>query len=290
MDNETIVQNIQAGIDTEKNLLTLWNNNSGFIHLLIVPFAKKYEYDDLEQECFLALYDAIQNYKVNESSFLTYYAIWAKNRLFSYTESCSSMHIPRNMQYNIRRYNKITQEYLTAYNRKPTKIEYKALLKLSDTELNSIINASEKMVIKSIDKEYSSSDGDTYTLMDTIPDRIDRYEDVLNKVNNEQLSNVLSEALSSLNPLQADSIKYHYYDNKTYKEIGAILGITPEGVRLKISKGIRHIRSKYSRQLRDYIEIQYNNAYKGGLSQFKTSFTSTTENSAMNLLKMYGIS
>lgn len=291
MDNETIVQNIQAGIDTEKNLLTLWNNNSGFIHLLILPYSKKYEYDDLQQECFLALYDAIQNYKANESTFLTYYAIWAKNRLYAYIESCSAMYIPRNMQYNIRRYNKITQEYLTEYNRKPTMIEYKALLKVSEAELNSIIRASDKSSAISIDKEYSSSDGDTYTLLDTIPDSSDPYEDILNQVNNEQLAGVLSEALASINPIQAESIKYHYYENKTYKEIGAMLGISPERVRTRICDGMIHIRrGKYSRQLRDYIEIQYSNAYKGGLSQFKTSFTSTTEYSAINLLKMYGIS
>ena len=291
MDNETIVQNIQAGIDTEKNLLTLWNNNSGFINLLILPFSKKYEYDDLQQECFLALYDAIQNYKVNESAFLTYYAIWAKNRLYAYIESCSGMYIPRNMQYNIRRYNKITQTYLTEYNRKPSIIEYKALLKVSDTELNSIIKASQKCTIKSIDKEYSSSDGDSYTLLDTIPDSRNHYEDVLNKVNNEQLSNVLSEALADINPVQADSIKYHYYDNMTYKDIASILGLSPEAVRQKINTGMRHIRhGKYSRQLKDYVEVQYNYAYKGGLSQFKTSFTSATEYSAMNLLQMYGIS
>lgn len=291
MDNETLVQNIQAGIDTEKNLLTLWNNNSGFIHLLIVPFSKKYEYDDLEQECFLALYDAIKNYRVNESSFLTYYSIWAKNRLYAYAESCSGMYIPRNMQYNIRRYNKITQEYLTEYNRKPTKIEYRLLLKVSDTELDSIIKASGKQTIQSIDKEYSSADGDTYTLLDTIPDSVDHYEDVLNQVNNEQLADVLSEALASINPIQAESIKYRYYNNKTYKEIGSILGLTPNVVRLKISDGMRNIRkSKYSNQLRDYIDIQYNYAYKGGLSRFKTSFTSTTEYSALNLLKIYGIS
>ncbi|MCR4755149.1 MAG: sigma-70 family RNA polymerase sigma factor [Lachnospiraceae bacterium] len=291
MDNETLVQNIQAGINTEKNLLALWDNNLGFVNLLIHPFTKKYEYDDLMQECFLALYDAVAYYKVNESAFLTYYAIWAKSHIFTYIESCSSIHIPRNMQVYIRRYNKITQTYLTEYHRKPTTIEYKAFLNVSDKVLNNIIKASEKCSVNSIDKEHKFTDGDSYTLLDTIPDSKNQYEEVLNKVNNEQLSNVLSEALADINPVQADSIKYHYYDNMTYNDIASILGLSPEAVRQTISNGIRHIRrGKYSRQLRDYVEEQYNYAYKGGLSQFKTSFTSATEQSAMNLLHMYGIS
>ena len=291
IDNESIVLDIQSGRDPAQNILNLWNNNSGIVHRLILPYSKKYEYDDLKQECFLALYDAVKGYNSAEGKFITYYLIWAKNRIFEYIYACSPVTVPNNLQNKIHQYKRLERIFETSYNRKPTNIEYMVYLKVNNSELRNIEKACRLASVRSLDAEYETAeDGSACCLLDAIPDSTDEYAEVIDRVNNEQLSDLLSDALSAIDKKQADSIRLHYYDDMTYKEIGAALGLSVEGVRQYIRNGMCAIRrGKYSRRLKDYIELQYSYAYKDSLSHYRHTQSSVTEQSALNILLACGM-
>ena len=63
MENEELVARIKAGIDTADNMLALWEQNRGMIGKLARRYSAYADIEDLQQEGYLALYDAIDGFK-----------------------------------------------------------------------------------------------------------------------------------------------------------------------------------------------------------------------------------
>ena len=57
MTNEELVEQIHKGIDVQKNLGILYEQNKGFIYTIVHPFMKYAEPDDLLQEGYIGLQD-----------------------------------------------------------------------------------------------------------------------------------------------------------------------------------------------------------------------------------------
>ena len=73
MSNEQLVVLIQDGIDEAENMSLLWQQNEGFIGKLALIYAGQAEMDDLKQEGYLALCEAVRGYDVTrEVPFLSY--------------------------------------------------------------------------------------------------------------------------------------------------------------------------------------------------------------------------
>ena len=72
MTNEELVEQIQAGINVKDNLATLYEQNKPFIYSVIKPMMKYADPDDLFQEAYFGLHDAVYAYKPGEAKFLTY--------------------------------------------------------------------------------------------------------------------------------------------------------------------------------------------------------------------------
>ncbi|MFR3031105.1 MAG: hypothetical protein ACLTNO_07330 [Blautia sp.] len=62
MTNEQLVVLIQDGIDEAENMRLLWQQNQGFIGKLAMIYSGQEELDDLKQEGYLALCDAVRGY------------------------------------------------------------------------------------------------------------------------------------------------------------------------------------------------------------------------------------
>lgn len=62
MKPEQIVIRINAGIDTAGNMLLLYKQMKGLIYTLAKHYSGLGEMDDLSQEGFLALYEAVEHY------------------------------------------------------------------------------------------------------------------------------------------------------------------------------------------------------------------------------------
>ena len=62
MTNEQIVIRIKAGIDVAKNMLTLWEENQALIKMIVKQYDKG-ETEDLMQEAYIGLCDAVDGYK-----------------------------------------------------------------------------------------------------------------------------------------------------------------------------------------------------------------------------------
>lgn len=79
MTNEQLVLRIRAGENVPDNMLQLWQQNRGFIHKIVNQYKTFAEEEDLEQEGYLGLSEAVNHYNPDEGvTFLHYASYWIK--------------------------------------------------------------------------------------------------------------------------------------------------------------------------------------------------------------------
>ena len=61
MTNEELVALIQAGVDVQENMGQLYQQNRNFIVGIALPYSKSCELDDLMQEAYFGLENAVQS-------------------------------------------------------------------------------------------------------------------------------------------------------------------------------------------------------------------------------------
>ena len=109
LTNEQLVLRIKAGENTAANMLQLWEQNKGFIYKIALKYQEYEEIDDLMQQGYLGLYDAIDNYDPSQGvKFITYAGYWIKQSMTRYIDNYSSaVRISVPEQEHIRNYKKV---------------------------------------------------------------------------------------------------------------------------------------------------------------------------------------
>ncbi|GLB28136.1 hypothetical protein LAD12857_00590 [Lacrimispora amygdalina] len=125
MTNEQLVIRIKAGIDTAENMLALYEQVKAFIHSIDWKHRGLGEVEDLEQEGYLALYDAIDGYDPDTGNkFLTYAEYWIRQRIVRYIErNSSSLRLSYQSQARLRHYKRLCDSFMKEYGREPSKAE-----------------------------------------------------------------------------------------------------------------------------------------------------------------------
>lgn len=96
MTNEQLVARIRAGVEVGENMVQLYEQVKRFIHAVAWKYRDSGMVEDLEQEGFLALYDAIDGYDAAQGvKFLTYAEYWIRQRIRRYLQmNGSSLRLP----------------------------------------------------------------------------------------------------------------------------------------------------------------------------------------------------
>lgn len=96
MINEQLVDLIRAG--ESGYMLQLWKQNKGFIHMMANKYVGGAERDDLEQEGYIALYEAVENYDQDKGmSFINYATFYIHRRM----QMCVDNNRPVRLGYNM---------------------------------------------------------------------------------------------------------------------------------------------------------------------------------------------
>lgn len=285
MTNEELTVRIKAGIDTADNMLALWEQNKRFIHGVAKKYTSYAELDDLEQEGYLALYDAVDGYDPERGvKFLTYASYWIEQRIRRYVQNNSTVHIPASEQAKVYEYKKMFNAFQVYLGRKPTGDEIAYNMGLSYKEVAELEKTVRMGQIASLDSPIPDSEG--MTLADAIPDGRDDAGELLDTIQQEQLESVIWGTVDELQGDQPEIIRKRYQGTMTLQQVGDSLGISRSRVRSEEAKGIRALREpRYSERLRPfYTDTIYNNALHGcGVSRFSQTWTSSTERVAMEL-------
>ncbi len=140
ISNEQLVARIQAGEDTANNMLALWQQSIGIIAKMAMKYQGCAELDDLKQEGYLGLCEAVRQYDPDQGAlFITYAAFWIRQAMRRYIDNYGSVvRIPVHAREWIQKYSKAVREYKQYYGTEPPERALCALLGVSREKLHTI--------------------------------------------------------------------------------------------------------------------------------------------------------
>lgn len=285
MTNEELVIRIKAGIDVADNMLQLWQQVKDFVCSIAKRYAGYEAMDDLMQEGYLSLYDAIDGYDPTAGFlFLTYAKKRIQMRLTRYVYRNKAIRIPEQKRMEIRKYQKVAQGIRTQYGREPSEREICYMLQIDPEYLQELLMLQELSTMSSLDVPVSDGEGGKErSLSETVPSEENVEGDILDRMEQEELRETLWRMVNELPEQQGEVIRMRYKDGMTLKEIGAIIGSDARKVE---SKGLRELRLPHNaNKLRPFLpEAVESRAYHGNSAEvFKRTWTSSTERAAMRL-------
>lgn len=142
MTNEQLVLLIKDKIDVSDNMLQLWQQNRRFVTKLANRYKGYEDIEDLQQQGFIGLCSAVENYRPEECvPFINYAAFWIRQSMSRYVETCSSVvKVPTQARQNHRKYRSLLHEFEILIGREPTDMEIRCCMWISKEELDNIRN------------------------------------------------------------------------------------------------------------------------------------------------------
>lgn len=291
MTNEQLAARIRAGENVGNNMAILYDQVKDFIHAMAYKYHGQGELEDLEQEGFLSLYDAIDHYEADQGvKFLTYASHWIRQRMQKYIQNTGSpLRLSAGRQEAIRKYRKFCTEFQSEQGRKPTEAELCRSLWLTLEQLREIQYDACMTAVKSLDAPIKGAEGEEdTTLGELAASATDPCEELLDRLEQEELCSILWQCVDGLPGKQQDVIRSRYKDNMTMKQCGQFCRISEAEVRKQQLKALRSLRSgENAKKLRPFLPEDawiYSGALIGnGVERFNHTWTSSTERIAMEL-------
>lgn len=292
MTNEQLVIRIKAGENTADNMAQLYDQVKGFICSIAWRYKGQEELEDLEQEGYLALYDAIDGYDPDLGyKFLTYAEKWIKQRIQRYIAgNACCLRLSFHEQERLKKYKRLCDSYMKEYDREPSEWEAAAHLGLSIDQVMGIKRNACIASLGSLDAPVKGLEEDGITVGDGVPSHENMEEAVLDKVEHEELQTVLWDLVNQLPGRQPEVIKSRYQEGKTLEAISQRYGVSREVIRQDEAKALRKLRKpKRTRVLKPFLpeaDRIYSMGITGnGVDRFNRTWTSSTERAALSALE-----
>lgn len=279
MDNEQLVARIQGGDNEAENMLQLWQQNTGFITMLARRYSAGAEMEDLEQEGYIALCEAVRHYDSDRGmSFISYASFWIKRRMRICADNNQTVRLSFNADDEVRQYQKIMREYRKEYGCDPSDRELCSFLCVNWEKLEQIRKAVQMGQIQSLNVIVPGTDGISYE--EFIASDEDMEEDVIRELDKDQMKRELWIAVDQLPVDLSAAVRLRYQEDLTLEKTGQRLGVNREKARQLESKAMRMLRQPHRcRILRAYFEEYLSAApiHHIGVSRFQTTWTSEVE-------------
>lgn len=278
MTNEQIVEKIRNGYSVTENMQLLYERNLPLIKRMIKPYTAYENTEDLLQESYFGLWEAVQHYETSENVlFMTYAGFWIKQSAQRYIEKCSSVvRIPSNTKQKIIRYNKTVQKLTQEQSMAPADKEVADSMQISVSEVEHLKTYSQS--ISSLDAPLND-DTDT-TLGESIQADYSLEDIAIDKIYEEHSK---SELWGIVERYTADRenhiIKEYFMHNKSMPEIAREENLTVSRIREIKEKGLRRLRrGNAKRELYEKFEIVECGIYRNSMNKFNEhNFTSAVE-------------
>lgn len=286
MTNEELVARIQVGADAPKHMLQLWEQTKAFIHMVALRYQGYADLEDLEQEGYLALYDAVDGYNPDKGcKFLTYAGYWMRRRMKRYIDNCcQAVRIPVHERKQVSEYRKMENAFLMWEGRKPTEWEITHNMNLDDGQLRNLESALMLSQVGSLDCPLSDEEGSA-AVGDMVPCDADTEASVLEEIGGQQLAEALQEAVEGLPDVLTNVLRLRYQEGRTVRETGKALGLSVSMVRNMEFKALQEMR--WGSRLREFLpeELEAQAYRHNGVREFDRTWESSTERVAMKLME-----
>lgn len=255
MSNEQLVARIQDRDNVAENMLKLWQNNKGFIYKIAVKYSDYAEIEDLEQEGYIALCNAVQGYKHEQGmSFINYAAFYMRKQFERCANNNRSVPLPFGASGNVYKYKKIYAQFLKTYQRKPTDREMQNFLGVNNGTFASIKSALYLCNTECIEKPVAGEE-EELTLGDMIASPTNIEEECIERLDREAMGRELWIEVDQLPGDCPEVIRKRYKERFTMKEVGEDLQVSVEKVREVEKRAMRLLRlPNRCRKFRRYYE------------------------------------
>ena len=264
--NEELVLMVQSENDKQKCLEQLYFQNYGMISKICNKYKGIDNLEDLLQESYFGLCKAAEMWRPDGgASFINYAIYWIRQSILRYIENCGScVRVPVNRLTLIAKYNKVLNGYRMRFGQDPSDRELCALLDLSKDQLMDLKRDVHALRIRST-SEPIGEEGDS-TLEDFIPADGDQFEDVIDRIQNEELSAALWGEVDKLKSNAAEVLRDRYQKGHTFKECASSLGCSQQYAKAIHDKALRTLRhGDHLKRLRPYLTetAAYSEGMKG---------------------------
>ena len=278
MTNEMIVAKIQNGYSVTDNMQLLYERNLPLIKRFIRPYIDYENVEDLLQESYFGLWEAVHHYKASKKVlFMTYAEYWIKQVVIRYIENCGAVvKIPNHTRQKIIYYNKTVQKLIQEQGKVPTVTELADYMKISISDVENL---------KMYSQDISSLDALLHedaeiTLGDSIQDDYSLENITIDKIYMEYSKN---ELWSIVKRYTADNenhvIREYFLYNKSMPQIAKEEKLTTSKIRKIKENGLHKLKyGRAKRELHEKFEIVECGIYRNSMNKFKEhNYTSAVE-------------
>lgn len=249
--NEEIAAEIQKGINVKENMECLYKQNTG----LIFRYAKKYikDNEDIEDwlsEGYFAVYMAAMNFDYEKGSFNTCLGYYLLKAFTEYRQKTHPGAVPAYVFEDIIKYGRAKGkvESEMGENAAPEKIAERA--GLSAARMERIRDALVFDSPVSLHMNVSEDENEESELLNFLPDSYDMEGDYIGRIRREEARAELWELLQDeLSQRQLEVIRFRYWENYTFIEIGKMWGVSSVMAGLVHQQAIKKLRKKYNYDL-----------------------------------------
>lgn len=256
MTNEQLVAQIRAGEDEPENMLKLWQQTEGLIAKLALKYQGYAELDDLKQEGYFGLCEAVRQYDPDKGvPFANYAVFWIKQVMRRYIDNCcNAVRLPVHVREWNQKYNRVVREYRKEWGEFPSDMALRVILGIKQEKLQEIKKSVKMEQITSLSEPIGGEDEDI-TLYDTVASSEDMEEDTIKKLDAADLKRELWIAVDQLPDNLPEAVRLRYQKGMTLKEVGQRLGVGVERARQIENKAVRKLRQQSrNKRFRTYYE------------------------------------
>lgn len=280
IDNEQFVRRIKAGEDVADNMLRLWQQNEGFIAMLAMRHRGYAEQEDLRQEGYIGLCEAVRQYDPSKGvPFINYAAFWIRHAMRRYISNCcGTIRLLVHAREWIGRYRQAVREYESGFGEAPSEVALCALLGVSRERLQAVQESVRLERVGSMSEPVQNDSG--LTLEETLPSGEDLEEDAIERMDRQEMSRDLWGMVDRLPADQKAVVRGRYQDRRTLREIGEGMGVSEPRIRGMEQKAMRTLRRPGNcERLRGYYEeyISASPIHHVGLERFQSTWVSAVE-------------
>lgn len=272
MTNEEIVQKIHDGDNVQEYMGLLYQQNEPFIMNIVKPLSAYAELEDLMQEAFFGLQDAVEHYDSSVGTrFTTYATFRIKKHCVRYIENYgNTKRLPVYMIQRLNSYEKLLKEYGGFVD---ADVVMKAL-DLTQKQYDELMLIKHTKDCVSIDTTVQTKEADNLTLGDTIADECDIESSVMDSVMCEELW----KQVDTLHDNLKEVIVRRYKEEQQVKDIAEHFGVTTGRIHNLEKKALKRLHNLQAVQrIAEQYDYDCSLAYQSGLGRMKDGKGSNVE-------------